>query len=73
VTLPLSKRRKFLYDLAERAGWAGLWAIVSVISVDQLGLPGQYVPIGIIVLSALKSLVAKHIGKSDSASTVTVV
>lgn len=66
----MSKRRKWALDTTERAGWAAAWSILSVLTVEQLSLPPAYVPVGIVLLSALKSAVARKVGRDDSASTV---
>jgi hypothetical protein len=71
VVTYLSKDGKFYRDLAERAAWAGLWAVLSVVSVEQLGLPAYVVPFAVVALSAAKSAVLRHVaGEPNSASTI---
>ena len=68
--IPRSKLRKWALDTAERAGWAAVWSILSVLTVEQFDLPPAWVPVAVVGLSALKSFVARKIGRDDSASTV---
>ncbi len=62
-TMDFLKRipRKFR-DLAARAGWAALWAALSVVTVESLNLPAPYVPMFALVLSTIKSFVATKVG-----------
>jgi len=61
---------KFLKDLAERMFWTGAQAALAIVSVDALDIPQTYVIPIAIALAFIKGIVAKHVGNSDSASTV---
>ena len=61
---------RFPKDLLERAFWTGAEAAVALVTVNQLDLDNWLiVPIGI-ALAALKALIARRVGKTDSASTI---
>jgi hypothetical protein len=60
---------RFVKDLVERVGWTALQAGVAVITVDSLGLPVAWAAPAAAVLAFIKALVARHVGRSDSAST----
>jgi hypothetical protein len=66
----MSKRKKWALDMAERAGWTAVQVIAAGLTVEALDLPPAWVPVGAVLLSALKSWVARNVGKDDSASTV---
>ncbi len=61
---------KYVKDLLERTGWTALEAGVGVLAVENFDwAKGWAVPIAFGV-AFLKGIVAKHVGNSDSASTV---
>ncbi len=53
-------------DLASRAAWTALQAVLGVVTVAALGLPVAYAPIVAVLLSALKSYVATKVGSKDT-------
>lgn len=63
--LHLSKT--FLRDLGERVFWTAAEVVIGYVSIDQVGLPKEYVPVATILLAAVKGIVARHIGDSNSA------
>lgn len=52
--------------LASRAGWAALWASLSVITVESLDAPAGWVPVIALALSAVKSFVATKVGDPNT-------
>lgn len=52
--------------LASRAGWAALWASLSVVTVESLDAPQAWIPVIALVLSAAKSFVATKVGDPDT-------
>ena len=61
---------RFPKDLLERAFWTGAEAAGALITVDQLDLDDWLIiPVGV-ALAALKALIARRVGKTDSASTI---
>lgn len=65
--------KKFLLDLAERAGWTLAEAAVGFAITETSSLDTVYAPVIATALAALKGIVAKHVGNKDSASTVPTV
>jgi hypothetical protein len=53
-------------DLASRAAWTAAQAVLSVITVEALGIPLVWAPIVATVLSAFKSFVATKVGDPDT-------
>jgi putative flippase GtrA len=53
-------------DLASRAAWTAVQAVLSVVTVEALGLPLVWAPIVATVLSAIKSFVATKVGDPDT-------
>lgn len=53
-------------DLASRAAWTAAQAVLSVVTVEALGVPLVWAPILATVLSAVKSFVASKVGDPDT-------
>jgi hypothetical protein len=62
--------KRYALDVTERLGWTLAQAGVAFAVVETQDWQGVYVPIIAAGLSAVKSLVARHIGDSDSAATL---
>lgn len=63
---PVASGPPKLRALGSRAGWAALWSVLSVITVEQFNLPVEYVPLFAAVLSSVKSFVASKVGDSET-------
>jgi hypothetical protein len=55
-------------DLGERAAWTTAEVVVATVSVDQLGLPQWAIMPATVALMILKGLVARHVGRKDTAA-----
>lgn len=53
-------------SLASRAGWAALWASLSVVTFESLDAPQAWIPVIALLLSAAKSFVATKVGDPDT-------
>lgn len=53
-------------DLAARAAWTAAQAVLSVVTIEALGLPLVWAPIVAAGLSALKSFIATKVGDPDT-------
>lgn len=53
-------------DLGSRAAWTAAQAVLSVVTVEALGVPLAWAPIIAAGLSALKSFVATKVGDPDT-------
>lgn len=62
--------KKFIADLAERAGWTLAEAAVGFAITETSSLDTVYAPVIATALAALKGIIAKHIGKKDTAATL---
>lgn len=60
--------RKFIIDAAERIGYTALSAGLSAGAVYFTKLPSEWIPVGTIVLTTLKTLIASQIGDKSSAA-----
>lgn len=61
---------KFVLDMAERAGWTGAEAALSLVIVELADVPVWWAaPVALVAASA-KSWVAKHLGRKGTASTL---
>jgi len=60
--------KKLLIDMAERIGWTAVSAGLSALTVYTTKLPSEYIPIGTVVLTMLKTLIASRIGDKSSAA-----
>jgi hypothetical protein len=52
-------------DLASRAAWAGLWTVLSFLTVESLDVPVGWAPFIAVALSSAKSFVATKVGDPD--------
>jgi hypothetical protein len=59
---------KYLRDALERVLWTSVAAAVSAAAVYVNDLPEVWVPIGTVILTTLKVLVAKKVGDPNSAA-----
>jgi hypothetical protein len=59
---------KFWKDALERVLWTGVAAVLAAAGVYVTELPEVWIPIGTVVLTTLKTLVAKQIGDPTTAS-----
>ena len=59
---------KFWKDARERILWTFIAAAVSAAGVYVTDLPQEFVPIGTVLLTTLKVLVARHVGDPDTAA-----
>lgn len=59
---------KYLRDALERVLWTSVAAAVSAAAVYVNDLPEVWVPIGTVLLTTLKVLVAKKVGDPNSAA-----
>lgn len=66
---PRYRSSSFWTDWFERVAWTAAQVVLSLVTVDQLDLPTEMVPVLAAGLAAVKGFVAKMIGNSDSAST----
>lgn len=53
-------------DLGARAAWTAAQAVLSVVTVEALGLPLVWAPIVAAALSAVKSFVATKVGDPNT-------
>lgn len=60
--------KKFMIDAAERIGWTAASAAVSAAAVYTSKLPSEWIPIGTVLLTTLKTLIASRIGDKSSAA-----
>jgi len=71
-TMPLWNRltitAKAFRSLAARAGWTAAQVLVAGVTVEAFDLPAAWVPVGAVLLSALKSFVAGHVGDPETAT-----
>lgn len=60
----------YFKDLAERVGWTAAEAAVAVVAVEAGDWP-LWIAVPVATgLAAVKGFIAKHVGRSESASTV---
>lgn len=59
---------KYWKDALERIGWTGAAAVVSAAGVHITDLPEVWIPIATVVLTTVKTLIAKQIGDPTTAS-----
>lgn len=59
---------KYLRDALERVLWTSVAAAVSAAAVYVNDLPGVWIPIGTVIFTTLKVLVAKKVGDPNSAA-----
>lgn len=67
----VSNSKKYWVDVAERIGWQIAYAAVAsgiIIGVPAIPDKAAYGPALMIILSALKLLVAKHVGDPSTAA-----
>ena len=60
----------FWKDALERILFTAIAAALAAGSVYVTNLPGVYVPVGTVVLTVLKTLVAAHVGNPNTASLI---
>lgn len=60
--------KKFVIDASERIGWTAVSALLSAATVYITKLPSEYIPVGTVVLTMLKTLIASRIGDKSSAA-----
>jgi hypothetical protein len=53
------------HDLASRAAWTAVQAVLSVVTVEALGIPLAWAPVFAAGLSVVKSYVATKVGDPD--------
>jgi hypothetical protein len=58
----------FIKDAFERVSWTALSAGITYAGVYVTKLPMEYVPIGTVLLTIVKTLVAQHVGDKSSAA-----
>lgn len=58
----------FVKDALERVFWTALSAGITYASVYITKLPMGYVPVGTVLLTMVKTLVASHVGDKSSAA-----
>lgn len=59
---------KFWKDAGERILWTFIAAVVSAAGVYVANLPQEFVPIGTVLITTLKVLIARHVGNPESAA-----
>jgi hypothetical protein len=59
---------KFWKDAGERILWTAVAAALSAAGVYITELPEVWIPIGTVILTTLKTLVAAHVGDPNTAS-----
>lgn len=59
---------KFWKDALERIAWTAVAAVLSATGVYLTELPEVWIPIGTVVLTTLKTMVAKKVGDPNTAS-----
>lgn len=59
---------KYLRDALERVLWTSVAAAVSAAAVYVNDLPDVWIPIGTVIFTTLKVLVAKKVGDPNSAA-----
>lgn len=59
---------KYLRDALERVLWTSVAAAVSAAAVYVNDLPDVWIPIGTVIFTSLKVLVAKKVGDPNSAA-----
>jgi len=64
--------RTFWIRHAEQTLWAGLFAAVSTVTVDNLPwhLPTWVIPIAATALATVKGFIARHVGDSQDPATL---
>lgn len=59
---------KYFKDALERVLWTAVAAGLSALGVYVADLPAEWIPVGTVVITTLKVLVAKKVGNPDNAS-----
>lgn len=59
---------KYFKDALERVLWTAVAAGLSALGVYVADLPSEWIPVGTVILTTLKVLVAKKVGNPDTAS-----
>lgn len=59
---------KYLRDALERVLWTSVAAAVSAAAVYVNDLPDVWIPIGTVIFTSLKVLIAKKVGDPNSAA-----
>jgi hypothetical protein len=71
TNVPGTRRpRRFWLDLGERVAWTAAQVALAGVTVDAFDLPSWAVLPTAAALAALKGLVARRVGSSDSAATL---
>lgn len=60
----------FWKDWSERVFWTALQGVLAIVIANVAGLQGEYVPVLMAALAAVKGMVARHVGDPNTASTV---
>jgi uncharacterized membrane protein YccC len=61
---------KFWKDAGERVLWTFLAAVLATAGVYVTDLPQEFIPVGTVLITTLKVLVAHHVGNPDTAALV---
>ena len=64
----MPKLSPYMRDAVERVAYTGVAAAVSAAAVYVSDLPSEWIPVGTVVLTVVKVLLAKWRGNPDNAS-----